>query len=334
MAHWYYSVYGTCEGPVSDSELRSLAADRKLRPSDLVWRQGMDEWVSVSTLNGLIPKDLPPPLSVDQPPPQPRGAVSRKDEAMATGKCGAKTVYPIKLVRGEGGIGIALKYRDQSGAEGKTTGIKCERSFRSLGANEGAYNVWALQSHDGDTYQVLMDDARVTEFENLFKKAIASLAQADDGTNEKGEITYPDGSIEVKNEKKAAAYRANMRRGQDAIKANAPPARTPRHGLGLQGDDMKKNHELADAVFAVKDFVTAATNKYEGIPAARIVGHAKFKHLLDAIPGYSDEQKVGLTKQMIELVRDLREKQKAGVTGPTATPPVAIPVAEPASIGA
>lgn len=43
-AKWYYSRDGVKTGPFSSSKLRSLARSGDLRESDLLWKEGMDQW--------------------------------------------------------------------------------------------------------------------------------------------------------------------------------------------------------------------------------------------------------------------------------------------------
>ena len=50
---WHYTQNGNQHGPVSSSELKQLAASGKLLPSDLVWKEGMDEWISASKVKDL-----------------------------------------------------------------------------------------------------------------------------------------------------------------------------------------------------------------------------------------------------------------------------------------
>lgn len=71
---WHYSRNGTQHGPVSPQELRSLASSGGLLPTDLVWKQGLPEWVPAEKINGLFasPAD-PPPLPT--PPATPPGEV-------------------------------------------------------------------------------------------------------------------------------------------------------------------------------------------------------------------------------------------------------------------
>ncbi|MDB5308538.1 MAG: hypothetical protein JWO38_2740 [Gemmataceae bacterium] len=71
MGAWYYSVGGARRGPVTATELRALAGGGSLRPSDLVWRKGLEDWVPAARISGLFPADRPPPLPGDGPPPVP-----------------------------------------------------------------------------------------------------------------------------------------------------------------------------------------------------------------------------------------------------------------------
>jgi hypothetical protein len=61
---WYYASSGVQNGPVSEAELRSLAASGRLLPSDLVWRDGMPSWQPAAAVPGLLPAAAggPPPL--------------------------------------------------------------------------------------------------------------------------------------------------------------------------------------------------------------------------------------------------------------------------------
>ena len=42
---WYYSKNGTQLGPVEENELRSKIASGEVSPADLVWRDGMTDWL-------------------------------------------------------------------------------------------------------------------------------------------------------------------------------------------------------------------------------------------------------------------------------------------------
>ncbi len=65
---WHYSRGEELVGPVSPAQLRKLAASGQLSPDDLVWKEGMADWVQARKLKGLFPAqpaaDVPPPLPV------------------------------------------------------------------------------------------------------------------------------------------------------------------------------------------------------------------------------------------------------------------------------
>jgi hypothetical protein len=62
---WYVARDGQQFGPVSDAEFRKLLELRHLRPDDLIWREGFDDWRPAAS------EMAPPPVAV-RPPPPPR----------------------------------------------------------------------------------------------------------------------------------------------------------------------------------------------------------------------------------------------------------------------
>lgn len=68
MSQWFHAQDGRQHGPVDEAELRQLVASGRLKPDDLVWRDGMPEWVPVSSLPQLAPSPGP---SMAPPPPAP-----------------------------------------------------------------------------------------------------------------------------------------------------------------------------------------------------------------------------------------------------------------------
>jgi TM2 domain-containing membrane protein YozV len=56
---WYYAVNNQQYGPVSEAELRDLAERGKLSPRDLVWKEGMPQWVAADSVRGLLPEPAP-----------------------------------------------------------------------------------------------------------------------------------------------------------------------------------------------------------------------------------------------------------------------------------
>ena len=54
MSEWHYTSGGAQLGPVSTGQLRELARAGRVTPGDLVWKEGMAEWVAASKLKGLF----------------------------------------------------------------------------------------------------------------------------------------------------------------------------------------------------------------------------------------------------------------------------------------
>lgn len=53
---WFYMVGDKQRGPISEAQLKALAESGTLRPTDLVWREGMPQWVAAAWLPGLFPQ--------------------------------------------------------------------------------------------------------------------------------------------------------------------------------------------------------------------------------------------------------------------------------------
>ena len=51
---WYYSVDGGREGPVSAGELKKKADAGAIKATDLVWKDGMADWVPAKSIKGLF----------------------------------------------------------------------------------------------------------------------------------------------------------------------------------------------------------------------------------------------------------------------------------------
>lgn len=60
---WYYSLDGQELGPVAAAQLRQLAEDGSIKATDLVWREGMDDWAPAGQVKGLVAAFVP-----DAPP--------------------------------------------------------------------------------------------------------------------------------------------------------------------------------------------------------------------------------------------------------------------------
>jgi len=153
---WYWSKAGTDErkGPIDRGELRTMAADGRLAPGDLVWRNGMSAWFPAERINGLCPaKSEPPPLppQKDGPPPLPTN--SPETQAGGTGRGQRKSIGR----RGVGKRSSATVSPKKAGLDGLPTWaqvlivigfilaisairIACERDAGSRRPSSGSYS--------------------------------------------------------------------------------------------------------------------------------------------------------------------------------------------------
>jgi hypothetical protein len=89
-SQWYYSKAGQQFGPITAEQLKRMATTRELAPTDLVWKDGMANWVAASTVQGLfVQGTAATPLPVARPaspanpqrPAQPQQLVYQRPSA-------------------------------------------------------------------------------------------------------------------------------------------------------------------------------------------------------------------------------------------------------------
>ncbi len=54
---WYYVQGGQRKGPVSKAQLKQLASKGQLKPTDLIWKNGMSKWLPLNQAIPLAPPD-------------------------------------------------------------------------------------------------------------------------------------------------------------------------------------------------------------------------------------------------------------------------------------
>lgn len=75
---WFVGINGTQHGPLSSSQMRDMAAAGKIGPDDLVWRDGLAEWMPASQIQGLVFSGKQLPVSTVTTPSAPAASQSTK----------------------------------------------------------------------------------------------------------------------------------------------------------------------------------------------------------------------------------------------------------------
>lgn len=76
---WYVGSNGQQSGPFTPQQLRQMAAFSQLSKTDLIWKEGLANWVPCSAVKGLFPAaaDFSPTSSPRPAPPGPTGQPPR-----------------------------------------------------------------------------------------------------------------------------------------------------------------------------------------------------------------------------------------------------------------
>ena len=77
-SQWYIAREGKQHGPLTDIEMRTFVAHSYLRPTDLIWRAGMAEWLPAPTIfPAVFQQAAPNPQAAPQPQPSPQPQTAR-----------------------------------------------------------------------------------------------------------------------------------------------------------------------------------------------------------------------------------------------------------------
>lgn len=68
-AVWYFADGDVERGPITETQLRALIGTGNLKPEDLVWKEGMDDWTAAGEVSGLFDPatSATPPLAPNSP---------------------------------------------------------------------------------------------------------------------------------------------------------------------------------------------------------------------------------------------------------------------------
>jgi hypothetical protein len=98
---WYYVVQGQRQGPVSQEALMQLLASGQLPNHEVVWREGMAQWMPARGVGELWSGVAPPPFPVGYYAPGPYASAQPLGES-----AGIRMLLPV----GRSGWAIAAGY--------------------------------------------------------------------------------------------------------------------------------------------------------------------------------------------------------------------------------
>src|SRR5436305_1958776 len=88
---WYYAKGEQQNGPISTESLTALARSGRVKPTDLVWTDGMSDWKRADSVSEFFPPELPR----TGPPPIPtRPLRATLSEGHETGNKSSKRIIP------------------------------------------------------------------------------------------------------------------------------------------------------------------------------------------------------------------------------------------------
>jgi len=72
-SQWYYGAGDNRQGPFTDQQLRDLAVDGRIQPTDTIWKEGVEQGIPAHRVKNLLPPGAtpmaPPPEAPFAPPP-------------------------------------------------------------------------------------------------------------------------------------------------------------------------------------------------------------------------------------------------------------------------
>ena len=99
---WYYSVDGDRQGPVSAADLKKLADAGTLKAVDLVWKDGMADWVQAKSIKGLFADSAAPTASKSGEQAAAKASPATDDEDERPSRSRPRDEEDKRLSRGRG----------------------------------------------------------------------------------------------------------------------------------------------------------------------------------------------------------------------------------------
>jgi hypothetical protein len=135
---WHYTINGQpAAAPVSAAQLKQLAASGQLKPTDLVWQDGMLEWAPAGSVRGLFPTNKSLGDSVIVPPASATEVVEKRKTAVLHPPRDWGDMHPLSVLLltlvSAGIFGLIYSYKVCQGYSAKAANRKIDAAGRVLG---------------------------------------------------------------------------------------------------------------------------------------------------------------------------------------------------------
>ncbi len=144
---WHYTLNGQpASAPVSAAQLKQLAASGQLKPTDLVWQDGMVEWAPAGSVKGLFPTSKSLGDSTIVPPPSSAKTINgRQTVKLPRDWMNVHPAVVLALTLVSGGIfGLFYAYKVCQAYTAKAAGRQFDAAGRTLGRPRHPFGVLLL----------------------------------------------------------------------------------------------------------------------------------------------------------------------------------------------
>ncbi len=180
-SEWFYTQDGkTKAGPASPAQLQALAKSGQLRPTDLVWKAGMAEWMPARTIKGLFPSDggaatvKKPPTTASKTP----GTDKNRPKPRPTSETQRSRVSDDEAEPSEQRVGNRKVF----------AAVIAGAAIAGIGCLGGAIVVWAMYLNSASFEKTLAEKKEKPKEGQVAEKKEAPTEQPKDKGTEKTEV--------------------------------------------------------------------------------------------------------------------------------------------------
>ena len=169
---WHYAKNNQQFGPVSAAELKQLASSGELASSDLIWKEGWDDWRAAGTVKGLF--DSAPPMK-PVPPPFPRSAEANQPSSASISETVKSDFSDF--------VSSAKRVKDLAVAHARKTQLNTTslpKAYLELGKE--VFTTERFREEFSDLFQ------RITDTNNEIARLKATASEGPQATDLKGKL--------------------------------------------------------------------------------------------------------------------------------------------------